>query len=228
MTSGAPARTSRTAAVESDPPALEDRPLRRDAQRTRRRVLDAANELFAERGIEVGFDEIARLAGVGVGTVYRRFPDRESLVEALFSEKADQIVASASGALAVTDPWEAIVVFCERTIMDRHRDRGLADVLANPRHGHRRLVMLRDQMAAILGELLDRAQRAGVVRADLQALDLAVMTHLLSRITVEGDTEIWRRYLTLFFDAIRTRPGIEPLAGPVPTLRMFEDIAQRL
>lgn len=221
-------RTSPPAPAASVLSSPEGRPLRSDAQRTRRLVLDAAGELFAERGLEVGFDEIARKAGVGVGTVYRRFSDRETLIEALFSEKADEIVADASAALAVSDPWLAIVDFCERTIVVRQRDRGLAEVLANGKHGHERLEALRGQLNTILSELLERAQGAGVVRADVEPTDLAVMTYLLSRITVDETTEIWRRYLSLFFDAIRSRPGIQPLSGPAPTLQMFEEIAQRL
>lgn len=234
------ARTSPAAPAAPVPSLPEGRPLRKDAQRTRRLVLDAAGELFARRGLDVGFDEIARLAGVGVGTVYRRFPDRDSLVEALFSEKADEIVADASAALAVSDPWEAIVDFCERTIVKRNRDRGLAEVLANGEHGHERLEALRERMGAILDELLGRGHRAGVVRAEIETVDLALMTYVLSRFTVDGEPEIWRRYLALLLNAIRTppvpdprphphpHPDPDPLPGPAPTLRMFQEIARRL
>lgn len=205
-----------------------ERPLRKDAVRTRRQVMDAAAELFAHRGLEVGFDEIARAAGVGVGTVYRRFPDRDSLVEALFSEKVEEIVAGVSDALDVVDPWEAVVSFCERTILEQQRDRGLLQVLASGTRGHGHFDEFREQMSTMLGELLQRAQRAGVVRADLETVDLVLMTHLLSRVNLTEGTEIWRRYLALFLDAIRTKPGDQPLPEPVPTVQMFEEVAERL
>lgn len=204
------------------------RPLRRDAQRTRRRVLDAARGLLAQGGILVSFDEIARAAGVGVGTVYRRFPTRDSLLEALFAEQEEDILAGAAAALALEDPWQAVVAFCEHTIVERQRDQGLAQVLASGQCGHERLDRLRNQMTAIIGELLQRAQEAGAVRTDLEVVDLALIIHLLSRVTVEENTEIWRRYLALLLEALRASPGEQPLPKPAPTPRMLEEIARRL
>src|ERR1700730_13645758 len=83
----------------------ETRPLRRDAERNRQRILKAASEAFNERGLEVSLDEIARYAGVGVGTVYRRVRTKEELVEALFMERLDSVAAIADQALAAPDPW---------------------------------------------------------------------------------------------------------------------------
>src|SRR5499425_2315450 len=85
------------------------RPLRRDAERNRQRILKAASEVFNERGLEVSLDEIARHAGVGVGTVYRRFRTKEELVEALFIDRIEEVAALAEEAAEVPDPWSGLV-----------------------------------------------------------------------------------------------------------------------
>src|ERR1051325_8125083 len=90
------------------------RPLRRDAERNRQRILEAASEVFNERGLEVSLDEIARHAGVGVGTVYRRFRSKEELVEALFMDRLDTVAAVADEALSTPDPWTGLVSFMEQ------------------------------------------------------------------------------------------------------------------
>src|ERR1700721_3342156 len=87
------------------------RPLRRDAERNRQRILRAAAEVFTTRGLQATLDDVARHAGVGVGTVYRRFPDKESLVEALFEERLAAMVALAEKALAEPDSWTGLVSF---------------------------------------------------------------------------------------------------------------------
>jgi len=88
-----------------------ERPLRRDAERNRQRILLAAAEVFTQRGLEATLDDVARQAGVGVGTVYRRFPDKESLVAELFADRIDAMVAVAEQALAAPDPWQALVSY---------------------------------------------------------------------------------------------------------------------
>src|SRR5580765_2828224 len=90
------------------------RPLRRDAERNRQRILAAAAEVFNERGLEVSLDEIARYAGVGVGTVYRRFRTKEELIEALFMDRLDMVAALGEEAFASPDPWAGLVSFMER------------------------------------------------------------------------------------------------------------------
>ncbi|MDX6685079.1 MAG: hypothetical protein QOF86_1207, partial [Baekduia sp.] len=87
------------------PTAPDERPLRKDAERNRQRILDAARALFAEEGLHATLDAVAARAGVGVGTVYRRFADKEALIDALFEERIDEVVEIAEAALAVEDPW---------------------------------------------------------------------------------------------------------------------------
>src|SRR5438270_6695856 len=88
--------------------ATIERPLRKDAERNRRRILDAAAELFAERGLGVTLNDIAHHADVGVGTVYRRFPDKDVLIDALFEERVEEMIALAEEALQDADPWRGL------------------------------------------------------------------------------------------------------------------------
>ena len=106
---------------------IDDRPLRADAERNRRRILAAARQLFAARGLGVSLDEIAAEAGVGVGTVYRRFPDRDLLIDALFEERIDEIAQAARDALEHDDPWEGFAWFLHEAAGLQAPDRGLVD-----------------------------------------------------------------------------------------------------
>src|SRR5580700_5755397 len=110
---------------EPEPCAATVRPLRRDAARNRQRVLKAASEVFTERGLDVSLDEVARHAGVGVGTVYRRFRTKEDLVEALFLDRSEEVAALAGEAGEASDPWSALVRFMEQTTEMLAGDLGL-------------------------------------------------------------------------------------------------------
>ena len=141
------------------------RPLRRDAERNRQRILAAAGELFAERGLAVTLDDIARHAGVGVGTVYRRYPDKELLIDALFEERLTALCGAAEAALELDDPWDGLVLFFERGGELQARDRGLKELIADHAHGGECLIRARDRLRVLVTELFDRAKAAGVVRA---------------------------------------------------------------
>src|SRR5215211_3742812 len=103
-------------------------PLRADAERNRQRILEAAREVFADRGLDVTLDDIARHAGVGVGTAYRRFPNKEALVEALMVERIGELEALAQECLAQPDPWEGVAGYLERALAMQAADRGLKEV----------------------------------------------------------------------------------------------------
>src|SRR5689334_22004939 len=123
------------------------RPLRRDAERNRALILDAARQVYAAEGLDAGFDEIARVAGVGVGTVYRRFPERGDLVEALFEQEIDAVVERAEQAAADPDPWRGLSGFLRWGAEAQAADRGLAQVLAAAGQGHERVARGRDRLA---------------------------------------------------------------------------------
>src|SRR2546421_9804063 len=111
---------------KSAPPS--ERPLRRDAERNRQRILDAARVVFAERGLSGSHDDIAHQAGVGVGTVYRRFPDKEQLIDALFETRIEEIANVARAAAENPDPWSALMGFLMRAQELQREDRGLKEI----------------------------------------------------------------------------------------------------
>lgn len=214
--------------MTTGPERDSERPLRRDAQRSRELVLVAARALFAERGVEVGFDEIAKRAGVGVGTVYRRFPDRTALVEALFADRIEDVIADAGRAEAIADPREALESFMLTSVRAQQADRGLLQVMATSEPGTEQLRRLRVRAVEAVDRLLRRAQDAGVVRADLTPFDLVLSLHLMSRMTTADHAEVWRRPFVLLLESLAPRSGQQPLPDPPLTAERFEEIVRRL
>ena len=196
------------------------RPLRRDAERNRQRILKAAAEVFDERGLEVSLDEVARHAGVGVGTVYRRFPTKEELMEALFMERIDSIAALAEAAGDAADPWSGLVSFIEHVAEMLAGDLGLRQMLMFATYGRDTVSYARSRNAPLIARLVERAQAAGQLRPDLRQTDIPFIIFVLTEATQlarEVSPEIWRRYLSLVLDGMRPqREGITPL--PVPAL----------
>ena len=196
------------------------RSLRADAQDNRDRVVDAARGLFAEGGLEVPMKTIADRAGVATATVYRRFPDREDLVEALFAERIDDIVGLAEAALQQEDSWAALVGFIEGSVRVQAGSRGLQQVMASSVRGGGRIAGARERLMPAVGAMLARAQATGGVRADVQVLDIAALTSLVSSVRAP---ELWRRYLVLLLDGLReNRTGVTPLPDAPPReIEMF-------
>ena len=146
-----------------------DRPLRRDAERNRQRILAAARDAFAEEGLSVTLDEIARRAGVGVGTVYRRFPDKEQLIDALFEDQMAEFVALAEECLHDEDPWDGLVRFLEQACHVHACDRGFKEVALSGTHGLERIARARQMMFPLVSQLVARAQADGSLRPDVAA-----------------------------------------------------------
>jgi AcrR family transcriptional regulator len=193
-------------------PTSSDRPLRRDAERNRQRILEAARHAFAEEGLSVTLDEIAHRAGVGVGTVYRRFPDKEQLIEALFEDRIKDFAALAEECLLVEDPWTGLVRFLERACEAHACDRGFKEVALSGVHGLERVARARQLMYPLVARLVQRAQADGSLRPDLAPTDLPLLQLMLgslSECTRDVDPEIWRRYLGIVTDGLRTR-RVEP------------------
>lgn len=185
------------------------RPLRKDAERNRLRILESAAELFAERGLHASLDDIAHHAGVGVGTVYRRFPDKEALIDALFEQRIEEIVAIARDARGHDDPWEGLVHFFEQTMRLQSADRGLKEILLSTDRGRERVCVARDQIGPIVADLLAEAQAAGAVRPDIERVDVQVINMMLGSVADAARTiepALWRRYLTIVLDGLRAQP----------------------
>src|ERR671921_1342419 len=184
------------------------RPLRADAERNRARIVAAAAEIFAERGLDVSLDEIAARAGVGVGTVYRRFPDKDALIDALFEEKIDRAVALADEALEIEDPWEGFTTFLRGMCRLQAEDRGFKDALLIRDRGREKVAGARERIAPRAMKLLARAQEAGAVRADLGPYDVP-MLHLCVGLIADRTRDVapdyWERLLSIVIDGIRAR-----------------------
>ncbi|MGE2737467.1 TetR/AcrR family transcriptional regulator [Mycolicibacterium vaccae] len=200
--------------------------LRRDAARNRQRVLDAAAEAFAEVGLDVGYEEIARRAGVGVGTVYRRFPERAELVIALFESRVDVLVDVADAALEKPDGLGGLRWFLERAVEMQVEDRGLQELVAGSSFRDERLARVRRRIEPAVASLLDRAKREGSVRADVEPLDIGALMMVVSTMHTPSQPQLWRRYLELVFDALTPSPdGSRPLPLRAPTEHELEELA---
>jgi AcrR family transcriptional regulator len=203
-----------------EPPA--SRPLRADAERNRQRILRAAAEVFTSRGLQASLDDVARHAGVGVGTVYRRFPDKEALADALFEERITRLAAVAESALTEPDSWDGIRLFLERACEMLATDRGLREILMFANYGRSRVNRVRSRMQPLVTRLVERAQRDGKVRADLRPTDLLFFELMLCSAAEYADEvrpQIWHRYLALILDGLPPRraqasplpvPGLDP------------------
>lgn len=183
------------------------RRLRADAARNRAKVLDAARAAFAEHGTDAQVEDIARRAGVGVGTVYRHFPTKQALAEALMAERFDVLIANARELAEGPDPWQAIARSFELCATTQERDQAYAAVLASVAGaapvgppGERQ----KAELTAITERLLARARAAGAVRADLTAADMPPLYCGLASVVQAGVAD-WRRYLELLLDGLRPR-----------------------
>jgi AcrR family transcriptional regulator len=191
------------------------RPLRADAARNRTRVLDAARTAFAEAGLDVGVEEIARRAGVGKGTLYRRFPTKEALVRAIFEDILDEMDANVAAAAAIEDAGDAFAHYLNCAARMQASNQGFFDVVA---HGLGAGALTDEQRERIVSATtgpLERAQAAGAIRADLVPEDMWLILRMIgttTRSAPDGSSmdERWQRYLGLMLDALRPE-GATPL-----------------
>jgi len=189
------------AAVVPEVAAAGPRPLRADARRNHERILKAARTVFAEQGSDAQIDDVARRAKVGVGTVYRHFPTKDALLDALVRERFDEICVLADEALAREDAWEAFRDLVWRSAELNARDRGFCDAIA---YRDQTAVVLDCGLMARVGELMRRAQAQGSLRADATTDDISVMMcGLGSVVRAIPAPDVWRRYVTLMLDGLR-------------------------
>jgi AcrR family transcriptional regulator len=153
--------------------SVGSRPLRADARRNRDRLVEAARSVFAARGSEASIEEIARTADVGVGTLYRHFPRRIDLVEAVYREDVDALVARGDELAAAVDPWDALTTWLEAFVAYAAAKRTFLTELHEAFEKSPDLaVSSREKIAATTGRLLRRGQEVGVVRPDIDQRDL--------------------------------------------------------
>ena len=194
--------------------------LRRDAERNRQRILQAARAGFAERGLGITLDEIARLAGVGVGTVYRRFPNKELLIDALFEERIGEVAAVAQAALRDDDGWRGLRTFLTGAVTLLAADRGLRELMLGSSRTPERILQARSQIKPIVERLVARAQAQGALRDDVRAPDIPLILMMVDRVadtTRDAAPDMWRRALELILDGLAARRDTAS-ALPAPAL----------
>jgi len=201
--------------------------LRADAQRNLVRVLDAAREVFAEQGIDAPVTEIADRAGVGIGTIFRRFPTKDDLLVAVVEQRTQQLIEAADLALESPDPGAALRGFMETATAMQISDVCWCEAGADlfERDGIRELT---DVLVGKIGELLTSAQTAGQIRSDVRALDIPVLLMAVAKsglMLEEAVPGAWKRYLAIILDGLRPEAA-RPLPRRPLSRRQFE-VARR-
>ena len=190
---------------------------RQDASRNRERLIESARVVFAARGLGATLDDVAEHAGVGTGTAYRHFRNKHELAAEVLADATHQIVVDAERALAIDDPWRALVAFFEATAERQAADRGLYQALAGQGSTEDK-VRLWPEIVSSVTTLFDRARAAGAIRADAQPEDAALVFAMLGVVFDMGTAaapDLWRRYLAVLLDGLRAtdRPAL-PVDAP--------------
>ncbi len=158
--------------VMTEEECAPQRALRRDAERNRQRIVAAARELFAVRGLEATLNDVAHHANVGVGTVYRRFATKEELLEAIFEDGIDQVACLAETGLQHKDSWDGFVWFVEQLCELTATDRGLCEMVYSKAYGGYRVECARLRLTPSITELVERARKDGHLRPDIEPSDM--------------------------------------------------------
>jgi AcrR family transcriptional regulator len=191
---------------------------RSHARRNHELLVAAAREVFAERGVDASLEEIARRAGVGVGTLYRHFATRDALVEAVFERRIGEFVAVAEASAHEPDAWLAFTGFLEQTLAMQAGDRMLKDVFLRSSPGTGRVEQARAEMRRLFEEVLERARAQGRLRDDFAFPDLALLFWSFSPLidaTADVAPSAWRRHLHWLLDGLRAEVATPPPVGPL-------------
>lgn len=204
-------RLSTVIETPTEPAALA-RPLRADAARNRERVIRAARKAFAERGSEAQMEDVARRAGVGVGTVYRHFTTKQALIDAALVARFSEALAGCRGALQIDDPWEAVRAAFTVVATLNADDRCFSGLVAEQLHLSAAVAPVMVHLRAVWGELFARAQRVGAMRGDVGVEDLPALMCALASVVVRSESaSVWQRHLSIMLDGLRAE-GATPLA----------------
>ena len=210
------------------------RPLRRDAQRNREAIVEAARQVFCDQGLEAPLEQIARHARVGIATLYRRFPSRAALLDAVLTVDLQAHIDAAEQALAIDDPWDGFAFYLEQSCRLQATDRGLNDVMGMRFPRATAVEAAKARLFELLGRVVDRAQQSGQLRADVTLEDLAFLnwanTRILPAVRAAGAPDAWRRYLGLLLDgfrAERAHPLPQPPLSPRQVHRAMVTLGRR-
>ncbi len=209
-------------------PAETDPKLRADARRNRELLLRAAAEAFAEHGLDVGVAEIARRAGVGTATLFRRFPTKDDLVLAVVEERIREVVEVFESGLEDPDPWCGLVGPMTEVTKMQSVDRGFFEAVGDHLHNDAAFAPLRERVQSSAARLVSRAQEAGVVRDDLAPEDVLLLLKAAAQAAdLAGDApELHTRYLGIIFDGLRPAAAT-PLPCSPPTFAQLDAAVSR-
>ena len=202
------------------------RPRRADAERNRARILAAASELFAERGLDASRPELADRAGVGVGTVYRAFPDKDHVVSAVIAERCRWLAAEVDAASECDDPWTAFTDVVWKAAALHAKDRAFHQCLPQALD----LPEISEARARTLDafrRLIERAQAAGALRADVVAEDIPMLLAGVGMSRSSGRAISWERHLALVIDGLRAE-GAHPLPSKPLTRAQLDAMVSEL
>ena len=188
-----------------------EKPLRADARRNREAILSAAKAVFAKQGEDAQMDDIARRAKLGVGTLYRHFPTKSALIEALLADRFEQIAQFLAEGLEDADPFRGLCSSMWRGAELAARDLGVSQLfaahIAEATDAHR----AQQKTLRLASELIARAQASGQLREDFAAFDIPVVMCGVTQAMHMGPKDSWRRHLRLIFDGMRAHEGTVPL-----------------
>jgi len=205
--------------------APSERALRADAERNRRRLLDAAEKLFRERGVDVGVAEIAHRAGVGRGTLFRNFPTKQDLIAAIVIERMNEATEYGRSLLDAPDAAEALFGYLEEIAGRQQLDRCLFEAVADTLLANAEIRAAHAEIVGGLDELLARAKEAGAVRGDVGALDVLMLLKGVCEAAsalAGAEPGIVGRQLDLVRAAISANTAGRPLRGRPPTVADIE------
>lgn len=208
----------------------EVRGLRVDAERNRARIVTAAQAAFAEHGLDVPLEEVAARAGVGIATLYRRFPTREDLIAASFEARVAEYAEAAEVALRAPDGWSGFCAYVERICAMQAADRGLKDVLTRTLPNAKALEGHRKRRYELSVRLIDRAKAEGTLRSDLVPEDLILLLMANAGVVQgagEAAPDAWRRLVGLLLDGFRSEAAtpLPPPASPRQMMRAMRRLA---
>lgn len=205
------------------------KPLRVDAERNRSRILEAAQTDFAERGLDVPLEEVAERAGVGIATLYRRFPTRDSLIGACFERRLEEYARAAEEALEAADGWSGFSAYVVRVCSMQAADRGFNDVLTRTFSNAKRLEEHRARGYELSVRLIERAQEEGTLRSDFAPEDLVLLLMANAGVVQAAGRaapDAWKRLVGLMLDGFRSAGATE--LPPPPSPRQMITAMRRL
>jgi len=211
-------------------PGGAERPQRRNSLRNRETFLAAARAAFAEHGAEASLAQVARDAGLAIGTLYRHFPTRLDLLLAVYEPRLHELLGEAEAALRLDDPWEGFRHCLDALFSMQAGDRGFNDLLCTRFPADPRTEVLHNRMCDVMKEVIRRGQASGAIRPDITNADIVALMWANGRIveaTAPVAPEAWRRHVCLMMDAFRAVNRHELPEPPLTDGQLYQAMAER-